>query len=138
FCSSLGEEALIKVQLEPRHPGCYDYSCPQIDFTCATPFFTASAFSDGLSSKTLTCWGLTNGFRFVKSTVPEPGAMWSRVGNCTSWTWNPNNRSRNDSRWILCWINPRFSLICAWPVSCRSEEHTSELQSPDHLVCRLL
>src|SRR5438552_8199392 len=26
-----------------------------------------------------------------------------------------------------------------WPVSApRSEEHTSELQSPDHLVCRLL
>src|SRR5258708_24453128 len=24
------------------------------------------------------------------------------------------------------------------PVSHRSEEHTSELQSPDHLVCRLL
>src|SRR5207244_8045547 len=23
-------------------------------------------------------------------------------------------------------------------VTCRSEEHTSELQSPDHLVCRLL
>src|SRR5258708_25415573 len=27
----------------------------------------------------------------------------------------------------------RFSARC-----CRSEEHTSELQSPDHLVCRLL
>src|SRR5258708_14642674 len=26
---------------------------------------------------------------------------------------------------------------CAWVFS-RSEEHTSELQSPDHLVCRLL
>src|SRR3990170_7739641 len=29
----------------------------------------------------------------------------------------------------------------AWPpviCACRSEEHTSELQSPDHLVCRLL
>src|SRR5947208_13223921 len=27
----------------------------------------------------------------------------------------------------------------AWASSCsRSEEHTSELQSPDHLVCRLL
>src|SRR5712671_7134259 len=26
---------------------------------------------------------------------------------------------------------------CAWVIS-RSEEHTSELQSPDHLVCRLL
>src|SRR5258708_35776521 len=25
--------------------------------------------------------------------------------------------------------------VCA---GCRSEEHTSELQSPDHLVCRLL
>src|SRR5947208_12229773 len=24
------------------------------------------------------------------------------------------------------------------PAVCRSEEHTSELQSPDHLVCRLL
>src|SRR5258708_16851663 len=24
------------------------------------------------------------------------------------------------------------------PVSTRSEEHTSELQSPDHIVCRLL
>src|SRR5258708_26250253 len=24
------------------------------------------------------------------------------------------------------------------PCVCRSEEHTSELQSPDHLVCRLL
>src|SRR5207244_11259005 len=24
------------------------------------------------------------------------------------------------------------------PISVRSEEHTSELQSPDHLVCRLL
>src|SRR3990170_3713395 len=28
---------------------------------------------------------------------------------------------------------------CAWSSDvCRSEEHTSELQSPDHLVCRLL
>src|SRR5258708_14888061 len=25
-----------------------------------------------------------------------------------------------------------------WPQHQRSEEHTSELQSPDHLVCRLL
>src|SRR5438552_14913622 len=25
-----------------------------------------------------------------------------------------------------------------WPSQWRSEEHTSELQSPDHLVCRLL
>src|SRR5258708_28697842 len=29
-------------------------------------------------------------------------------------------------------------LSCSGCVSWRSEEHTSELQSPDHLVCRLL
>src|SRR5207244_10723187 len=28
--------------------------------------------------------------------------------------------------------------IGSWLVGTRSEEHTSELQSPDHLVCRLL
>src|SRR3990170_5520307 len=27
---------------------------------------------------------------------------------------------------------------CPEPIEARSEEHTSELQSPDHLVCRLL
>src|SRR5207244_11410929 len=32
-----------------------------------------------------------------------------------------------------------LNLIGTWdPPCCRSEEHTSELQSPDHLVCRLL
>src|SRR5258708_22893987 len=39
------------------------------------------------------------------------------------------------------WCSPGWSTI--WARSCvygarRSEEHTSELQSPDHLVCRLL
>src|SRR5438552_7608715 len=28
--------------------------------------------------------------------------------------------------------------VAIWKVHWRSEEHTSELQSPDHLVCRLL
>src|SRR5258708_15663670 len=31
-----------------------------------------------------------------------------------------------------------FLLACLNPGNDRSEEHTSELQSPDHLVCRLL
>src|SRR5258708_12917963 len=33
-----------------------------------------------------------------------------------------------------------FDSFCGTPVEAdlRSEEHTSELQSPDHLVCRLL
>src|SRR5258708_8468632 len=37
------------------------------------------------------------------------------------------------------WKPPFASLTCRTAVSTlRSEEHTSELQSPDHLVCRLL
>src|SRR5258708_18329164 len=36
------------------------------------------------------------------------------------------------------WQIPVFTpLSCSLPAM-RSEEHTSELQSPDHLVCRLL
>src|SRR5258708_15810967 len=31
-----------------------------------------------------------------------------------------------------------LAALSAWQKSSRSEEHTSELQSPDHLVCRLL
>src|SRR5258708_12383541 len=34
------------------------------------------------------------------------------------------------------WSAPRIPTIIS--TSTRSEEHTSELQSPDHLVCRLL
>src|SRR5258708_21308552 len=34
------------------------------------------------------------------------------------------------NRHLPPWIHPRREM--------RSEEHTSELQSPDHLVCRLL
>src|SRR5690348_18039337 len=46
------------------------------------------------------------------------------------------------SRWPTtprCWAAPRtagWSSTCS--VAARSEEHTSELQSPVHLVCRLL
>src|SRR5947208_6010077 len=32
----------------------------------------------------------------------------------------------------------RIELASEMMDNCRSEEHTSELQSPDHLVCRLL
>src|SRR5258708_15329357 len=35
-------------------------------------------------------------------------------------------------------VRRRDRWLVASPSSWRSEEHTSELQSPDHLVCRLL
>src|SRR5947208_3884696 len=47
--------------------------------------------------------------------------------------WNPRNRSStcpNAAR--------RGSILPPSSATLRSEEHTSELQSPDHLVCRLL
>src|SRR5438552_15012966 len=37
------------------------------------------------------------------------------------------------------WVpDTKQSLRTSPPLTWRSEEHTSELQSPDHLVCRLL
>src|SRR5258708_13278940 len=40
---------------------------------------------------------------------------------------------------ILGWFNAAAARASRWKRSrARSEEHTSELQSPDHLVCRLL
>src|SRR5690554_7054793 len=35
-------------------------------------------------------------------------------------------------------VNNLYCLIVLWTISIRSEEHTSELQSRPHLVCRLL
>src|SRR5438552_4825798 len=46
----------------------------------------------------------------------------------TTWWWD----SSGWAPWAAAWLP-----MCKGPVS-RSEEHTSELQSPDHLVCRLL
>src|SRR5258708_18143582 len=36
------------------------------------------------------------------------------------------------------WPGERFQIQTCAQLNQRSEEHTSELQSPDHLVCRLL
>src|SRR5947208_6838455 len=55
------------------------------------------------------------------------------VRSCGVW-WNPGLVSSTTRYW-LSWVN--MVEICRWPKA-RSEEHTSELQSPDHLVCRLL
>src|SRR6266487_7112548 len=47
--------------------------------------------------------------------------------------------SLHDALPICSFIRPRLSRWARmWPCISRSEEHTSELQSPVHLVCRLL
>src|SRR5258708_29826063 len=43
--------------------------------------------------------------------------------------------ARRSHGWRCCSTAPRHFI---WDGCTRSEEHTSELQSPDHLVCRLL
>src|SRR5258708_19651117 len=63
----------------------------------------------------------------------------------------PNNSERNNSSPTAAQLSCTKSgaLLTPWnlilwiscahsPFPLRSEEHTSELQSPDHLVCRLL
>src|SRR5260363_249930 len=42
------------------------------------------------------------------------------------------------SRWMRCANSAATASSNSAPRAMRSEEHTSELQSPDHLVCRLL
>src|SRR5258708_18887057 len=49
----------------------------------------------------------------------------------------PRNRVSNDNVAPAC-SPSRASAEIKRERSIRSEEHTSELQSPDHLVCRLL
>src|SRR5258708_39763863 len=54
---------------------------------------------------------------------------------------SPSSRASRQRRSLPCTrIWPAMSSPCATPIAARSrsEEHTSELQSPDHLVCRLL
>src|SRR5437764_10912134 len=44
-------------------------------------------------------------------------------------------------KWHMSWVQNvvrQFGLYPVRAVECRSEEHTSELQSPMYLVCRLL
>src|SRR5690348_18156023 len=52
-------------------------------------------------------------------------------------------RIGNDAKPIACPTTPSGTRIavfayCSQVIDARSEEHTSELQSPVHLVCRLL
>src|SRR5574342_801614 len=39
---------------------------------------------------------------------------------------------------LFAWSNRRARMWSLWISQCRSEEHTSELQSPPEIVCRLL
>src|SRR5258708_26381086 len=57
----------------------------------------------------------------------------SRVWSCLSFT-----RLRKPGMFCLPPISFSMLMTASLAPPWRSEEHTSELQSPDHLVCRLL
>src|SRR5258708_11333776 len=69
---------------------------------------------------------------------------WKNTGSMSSAASSPSNARRPSGAASTsaptasapppCWPFPAMSPMPNW----RSEEHTSELQSPDHLVCRLL
>src|SRR2546422_9988562 len=56
--------------------------------------------------------------------------------------WPPGSRARRGMRWVCTWHGGRSAWRAGTPRAHsgrrRSEEHTSELQSRLHLVCRLL
>src|SRR5439155_7768579 len=56
----------------------------------------------------------------------------SRIGNCSHERF-PSSTDRINSQGFMALVSPRAILKLR-----RSEEHTSELQSRGHLVCRLL
>src|SRR5207244_9504023 len=47
------------------------------------------------------------------------------------------NTSYYTTPWVVPWMHTQLGSAGSAALG-RSEEHTSELQSPDHLVCRLL
>src|SRR5438552_11369686 len=75
------------------------------------------------------------GFRRVKWSGAPCGLvsrLGSRRGSRPRTTCGCGSRVSGAARTSIPWARPRSRAPC------RSEEHTSELQSPDHLVCRLL
>src|SRR5258708_13477518 len=59
--------------------------------------------------------------------LPDPGQWEGR---------NPHQKEQEQAKNLDKHDEPPPMGVAALPL--RSEEHTSELQSPDHLVCRLL
>src|SRR5574344_1234255 len=69
--------------------------------------------------------------------VPSAGASF-RCSTNTIVSTCPISLNSNPSRCFRrCLTERPHPFLARTPILSRSEEHTSELQSPDHLVCRL-
>src|SRR5258708_21216108 len=93
------------------------------------------------------CWGLVSVcfcfFFFNDTATPEiyPLPLHDALPICVKAGSSPPATGRR-STLMVSWASKRSVCTKAWRLVLmmrrRSEEHTSELQSPDHLVCRLL
>src|SRR5207253_7914077 len=77
----------------------------------------------------------------------DAGALAALFHPDTVWPWPPNSTAHDPMQWVMPlgrynrqrWIRSWQELFDSHDlVHNRSEEHTSELQSRGHLVCRLL
>src|SRR5207244_12677836 len=71
----------------------------------------------------------------VRRTLPSfPTRRSSDLGRRLKRSFGLRHKAPRDTTRLAGCCSPRMK----WTPQSRSEEHTSELQSPDHLVCRLL
>src|SRR5437879_8494867 len=92
-------------------------------------------------------WPIGRTMRQPPAMVPSPIAacaeritqmgMWSALGRWNAWTGNATNSAELEARRATMIPIVFWASLVPCP-SERSEEHTSELQSPMYLVCRLL
>src|SRR5207253_10183439 len=84
-----------------------------------------------------TLFPYTTLFRSVYPAASRAVALWLPHGRRTL----ANGLVQSGAALGIAFAFPIFGFLIAkvgWPVAFRSEEHTSELQSRGHLVCRLL
>src|SRR5207244_11725925 len=82
-------------------------------------------------------------FFFLRSRRPPISTLFPyttlfRSRACLSWLASTVTCRQRSRKSIRAGRRPTFRSWCKRSYRARSEEHTSELQSPDHLVCRLL
>src|SRR3989454_2799533 len=101
---------------------------------------TASSgdFGTSMASSMRRWWPLSTieqGAPFFRNLATSSIGFWvaDRPMRCSGRPQTWSSRSSESARWA-----PRRDCTTAWISSTRSEEHTSELQSPCNLVCRLL
>src|SRR5207244_13388736 len=59
------------------------------------------------------------------------------VGVLVGYSSKPGTFTAEDLQKLMNYSHVALGMLTNAPAEDRSEEHTSELQSPDHLVCRL-